>query len=174
MSNRKLYGDAKLIKELLGKMQLVEEAEGGWATVYKDASSGRFWMKYHTTAGEQSGGGYELLIRLPLPTTQKLVAVAIESPFEDEAVAAVMRLLEEEALEKKDFRHVLVNRLEEMNLESLPTEQKQRIRKVFTLTSLLDPTNKREVKGKTIEQLKEDAAYFENVSKRALILSDKL
>ena len=170
MTERKLYGDAKLIKELLGKMQLMEEAAGGWAAVYKDSASGKFWMKCYTTAGEQSTGGYELLIKLPLPTTTELISVAIISPHEDEAVAAIMRLLDEEALEGKDFRHLLVQQLEEMDLKEASSEQKQRIRKIMTLTSLTDPTNKREIKGKTIEQLKADALYFETASKKALEL----
>ncbi|MEJ8802971.1 hypothetical protein [Pontibacter sp. H249] len=174
MEERKLYGNAKLIEKLLDKMQLMEEVAGGWAAVYKDTSSGRFWMKCYTTAGEQSSGGYELLIRLPLPTTSELVSIAIESPFEDEAVAAIMRLLEEEALEGKDFRHLLVQQLEEINPESIKLEQKQRARKIITLTSLLDPTNKRPIKGKTIDQLQADALYFEAVSKKALKLLDKL
>ena len=174
MEERKLYGDARLIKELLNKMQLMEEAAGGLAAVYRDSGAGRFWMKCYTTAGEQSAGGYELLIRLPLPTTDELITVALKSSHEDEAVAAVMRLLDEEALEGKDFRHLLVEQLQGMKLESIDPNQKQRIRQIITLTSLADPTNRREVKGKTIEQLQADAAYFEAVSKEALKVLDRL
>ncbi|GAB3197778.1 hypothetical protein ABID22_000755 [Pontibacter aydingkolensis] len=174
MEERRLYGEGRLINELLNKMQLMEEAAGGWAAVYKDVASGRFWMKCYTTAGEQSSGGYELLIRLPLPTTEELITVAIESPFEDEAVAAVMRLLDEEALEQKNFRHVLVQQLEDKEFESISSDKKQRIRKIITLTSLADPMNKREIKGKTVAQLKADVAYFEDVSEKALLLLDRL
>lgn len=169
-----MYGDAKLIEERLSQMQLMEEAAGGLAAVYKDAAAGRFWMKYYTTAGEQAGGGYELLIRLPLPSTDELVAVAIETSHEDEAVAAVMRLLEEEAVEQKDFREQLVQRLEELYLQSMAPEQKQRLRKVITLTSLADPMNKREVLGKTPAQVQVDVAYFEAVSERARQLLRRL
>ncbi|MDX5436272.1 MAG: hypothetical protein LPK03_03720 [Pontibacter sp.] len=171
MPDRKLYGDARLIKERLSQMQLMEESEGGWAAVYKGATA--FWMKCYTMAGEQ-GGGYELLIRLPLPSTQDLIEIAVDSPFEDEAVAAVMRLLEEEAVEHKDFREKLVQRLGQISLESITQEQKQRLRKVITLSSLVDPTNKREVKGKTAEQVQKDAAYFKAVSERTRQLLLKL
>ena len=174
MQERKLYGDARLIEERLNQMQLMEEAAGGLAAVYKDAAAGRFWMKYYTTAGEQAGGGYELLIRLPLPSTDELIAAAIESPHEDEAVAAVMRLLEEEAVEQKDFREQLVQRLEELDLQSITREQKQRLREVITLTSLADPMNKREVLGKTPEQVKAGVSYFEAVSERARQLLRRL
>lgn len=173
MQDRKLYGDAKLIEERLSQMQLMEEAAGGWAAVYKDAAAGRFWMKCFTTAGEQ-GGGYQLLIKLPLPTTEELITAAIASPFEDEAVAAVMRLLEEEAVEKKDFREKLVQRLEETDLQSMETEQKQQLRKVITLTSLADPMNKREVLGKSAAEVQADTLYFEAVSERARRLLQRL
>ncbi len=174
MQERKLYGDSRLINDLLNRMQLMEEAGGGWAAVYKDASTGEFWMKCYSTVGEKGSGGYELLIKLPLPTSSELITVAIESPFEDETVAAVMRLLDEEALEGKDFRHLLVQQLEEKDLESITPEQKQRIRKLITLTSLLEPTNRRQIKGKTIEQLQADALYFEDVARRAMKLLDRL
>lgn len=174
MPERKLYGDAKLIAALLSQMQLMEEAAGGWAAVYKEVSSGRFWMKYYTTAGEQGSGGYELLIRLPLPSTEELIGLAILSPHEDEAVAAIMRLLEEEAVEQKDFREELVTQLEALTRESITPEQKQRVREIITLTSLGDPMNKREVLGKTPAQVQADVAYFEGVSERARQLLRKL
>lgn len=169
-----MYGDAGLIKGLLPQFELIEEAEGGWAAVYKDASTKSFWMKCYSTAGEQLGGGYELLIRLPLPGTEKLITVALETSHEDEAVAAIMRLLDEEAVEGKDFRHLLIERLEQLNFDSLDAAQKQRIRQFMTLTSLTDPTNKRPVKGKTLEQLEADAVYFGAVSEKALNVLDRL
>ncbi|WP_266202781.1 hypothetical protein [Pontibacter kalidii] len=173
MQERKLYGDARLIEQLLSNMQLMEEAAGGLAAVYKDAA-GRFWMKCYTTAGEQRGGGYELLIRLPLPSTKELITVAVASPFEDEAVTAIMRLLEEEAVEQKDFRETLVQRLEGLSLGSISFEKKQRLRKTITLTSLADPMNRREVLGKTAEEVQADKAYFEAVSERARQVLRKL
>jgi hypothetical protein len=39
---------------------------------------------------------------------------------------------------------------------------------------LADPTNTREIKGKTIEQLEADAAYFKAVSEGALRLLNRL
>jgi hypothetical protein len=173
VEERRLYGDAKLIEQQLAKMLLMEEAAGGWAAVYKDPATSAFWMKYYATAATQ-GGGYLTLLKLPAPTTEELIHIAVDTNFEDEAVAAVLRLLDEETIEKKDFRHLLVERLEGTELKGIPVEQKQRIRKIITLTSLLDPTNKREIKGRTIVQLQEDAAYFKVVSERAIKLMSKL
>lgn len=173
MEGRKLYGDAKLIEQRLAEMQLMEEAAGGWAAIYKDTATGAFWMKYYATAATQ-GGGYLTLLKLPAPSTEELIQIAIYTNFEDEAVAAILRLLDEEAIEKKDFRHLLVDQLQEMDPEDIPLEQKQRMRKIITLTSLVDPTNNREIKGKTIEQLETDAAYFKAVSEGTLRLLNRL
>lgn len=171
MASRKLYGDAQLIAALLKEMQLVEEAAGGWAAVYKGPAA--FWMKCYTTAGEQ-GGGYELLIRLPLPATSELIGLAILSPFEDEAVAALMRLLDEEAVENKDFRKEMLAQIEVLDLEVVSESQKQRLLTIITLADLANPMNKRDVLGKSAEQVKQDAAYFAAVSERARQLLQKL
>ena len=115
-----------------------------------------------------------MLLKLPLPTTEELISLAIHSPFEDEAVAAILRLLDEEAIEKKDFRHLLLENLEQLHLASPSEQQKQRLRKVITLAALDDPMNRREVLHKSKLQVQEDAAYFESVAQRAKLLLDRL
>lgn len=112
MSNggRYFYGDAGLIEILLPKLELMETAAGGYAAVYKDPLTNAFWLKYYATTATP-GGGYLTLMRLPAPSTKKLIDIAISTVFEDEAVAAVLRLLDEEVVEKKDFRLQLVEQL---------------------------------------------------------------
>ncbi|MFD3002031.1 hypothetical protein ACFS7Z_16790 [Pontibacter toksunensis] len=165
-SKRRLYGDASLIEEQLSQMQLMEEAAGGWAAVYKHKDSGAFWMKCYATAAAE-GGGYLLLIKLPLPTTAELIKTAVHTPYEDEAVAAVFRLLDEEKIEHKDFRLPLIEALEQLPLEDLIMEQKKRIERIVTLSALAEPDNKREVLRKSAVEVQQDAAYFKEVSDRA-------
>ena len=101
MSNggRFFYGDAGLIEILLPQLELMETSAGGYASVYKDPLDNSFWLKYYATAATQ-GGGYLTLMRLPALSTEKLIDIAISTLFEDEAVAAILRLLDEEAIEK--------------------------------------------------------------------------
>ena len=172
-TSRRLYGDRAQIEELLGKMQLMETAAGNWAAVYKDKVTGAFWMKYHTMSGMQ-GGGFVQLIKLPLPLTEELINIAILSPFEDEAVAAILRLVDEEIVEKKNFRHLLVGQLEKQNMSSFSTGQKQRMQKIITLAALNDPMNKREVLNKSAEQVQKDAVYYRTVAERAQLLLKEL
>jgi hypothetical protein len=171
MEKRRLYGDASLIEQLLAKMELVETAAGGFAAVYKDPDTGAFWLKYYATAATQ-GGGYLTLLKLPAPSTAELINIAIFSNYEDEAVAAILRLLDEEAIEQKDFRQQLVEKLE--GLQPVEDAQKQRLVKVVKLSSLDDPMNRRELLHKSKEQIQADANYFSAVAERARQLFRRL
>ncbi|MHC2991271.1 hypothetical protein OB13_06635 [Pontibacter sp. HJ8] len=171
MEKRRLYGDASLIELLLTKMQLVETAVGGYAAVYKDPATGAFWLKYYATAATQ-GGGYLTLMKLPAPSIGELIGIAITSVFEDEAVAAVLRLLDEEAIEKKEFRLELIRKLEQLHpgLEVQP----DRLVKIIKFSSLDDSTNRRELLHKSQEQIQEDASYFTGIAERAKLLLERL
>lgn len=166
MAARRLYGDAKQIAALLQQMELQETAAGGYAAVYRHPDTGAFWLQCYATAAAQ-GGGYQLLIRLPLPSTAKLIEVALQSAHTDEAVAALFRLLDEEMLATKDFRQELVLHLERLIAEPLDAFTRQRVEEVIRLTALDDPTNKREVLHKSQSEIAQDAAAFEQIAQRA-------
>ena len=168
---RRLYGDADLIAQQLASMQLMETSAGDYAAVYKDPVTGAFWLRYYATAAAH-GGGYLTLMRLPAPTIEELIDIAITTRFEDEAVAAMLRLLDEEAIEKKDFRQLLVEILERQKPES--AQQKQRLLRLIKLTGLDDPMNRREVLQRSRQQVEQDAAYFQAVADRATNLLKKL
>lgn len=164
MEKRYLYGDAGLIEVLLPQFELMEEAEGGYAAVYKDPLTNSFWLKYYATAATQ-GGGYLTLMRLPAPSTEKLIDIAIRTFFDDEAVASVLRLLDEEAIEKKEFRQQLIEKLEQAVEKG--DLQPDRAIQIIRFSNLADPMNKREVVGKTPAQVQADAAYFAGIAERA-------
>jgi hypothetical protein len=171
MGKRYLYGDAGLIEVLLPQFELMETAQGGYAAVYKDPLTRSFWLKYYATAAAQ-GGGYLTLMRLPAPGTKKLIDIAIGTVYEDEAVAAVLRLLDEEAIEKKDFRQLLIEKLEQA-VEAAAI-QADRVFKIIKFANLTDPMNMREVVGKTPVQVQQEAAYFKGIAERAARLLKQL
>ena len=174
MDERKLFGDAGLIEVFLKRLELVETSEGGWASVYRDAATGKFWMKYYAVAGAQ-GGGYLMLIRLPAPATDELITIAMHSVHPDEAVAAVVRLLNEEEVEHKEFREALLQKLEQQLQEKLLSrDERERLLQIIALTKLTDPLNLRPIIGKGREEVQQDAAYFRQVAARAAALVDKL
>ncbi|MBX0332818.1 hypothetical protein K3G39_06175 [Pontibacter sp. HSC-14F20] len=164
MGKRYLFGDAGLIEVLLPQFELRETSAGGYAAVYKDPLTNSFWLKYYATAATQ-GGGYLTLMRLPPPSTDKLIDIAIASDFEDEAVAAVLRLLDEEAIEKKDFRLELIEKLEQaVGGGTMPSA---RMMKIIKFANLADPMNKREIVGKSPVAVKADSDYFKGIAERA-------
>lgn len=159
-----MYGDASLIEVLLPQFELVETAKGGYAAVYKDPLTNSFWLKYYATVAAQ-GGGYLTLMRLPAPTTEKLIGIAINTVFDDEAVAAVLRLLDEEAIEQKDFRLQLIEKLEQAveggNIKA------ERVMKIIKFATLADPMNRCNVIDKMVARVQEDATYFKGIAERA-------
>lgn len=166
-----MYGDAGLIEVLLPQFELMETSAGGYAAVYKDPLTNSFWLKYYATT-VAAGGGYLTLMRLPAPSTENLIDIVIRTFFEDEAVAAVLRLLDEEAIEKKEFRQQLIEKLE----QAVETGDLQRDRafQIIKFTNLADPMNKREVVGKTGTDVQADAAYFAGIAERAERLLKRL
>ncbi len=166
MAERHLYGDAEQIKELLQHMELQETAAGGYAAVYKHPGTGAFWFQCYATVAAQ-GGGYQLLIRLPLPTTAQLIDIALHSAHEDEVVAAIFRLLDEEALEKKEFRENVVEKLEQQLFSAQDASSPKRIEQVIRLTELDNPINRREVLRKTQTEIAQDAGDFTAIANRA-------
>lgn len=171
MGKRYLYGDAGLIEILLPQLELMETSAGGYASVYKDPLTNSFWLKYYATAATE-GGGYLTLMRLPAPSTEKLIDIAIRTLFEDEAVAAVLRLLDEEAIEKKEFRELLIGKLEQAVEEG--GLQRDRVFQIIKFSNLADPMNKREVVGKDSADVQADATYFTGIAERAERLLKRL
>ncbi|MCJ8165858.1 hypothetical protein MKJ04_13480 [Pontibacter sp. E15-1] len=154
-------------------MELQETAAGGYAAVYKHSDTGAFWFLCYATSAAQ-GGGYQLLIRLPLPTTAQLIDIALQSAHEDETVAAVFRLLDEEALEKKEFRQSLVEKLEQQLLLPQDAPARKRMGQVIKLTELDSPLNRREVLRKTQTEIAQDAADFTAIANRATRVLEKI
>lgn len=130
-------------------------------------------MKCYATAAAE-GGGYLILIKLPLSTTAELIKFTVHSTYEDEAVAAVFRLLDEEKIEKKDFRLQFIEALERLPLPDLTPEQRKRMERVIKLSVLNEPDNRREVLQKSAAQVQQDADYFKNISDRAKRLLKQL
>ncbi len=172
-NKRRLYGDTVAIEKLLSQSKIMETAKDGWASVHKENNSNTFWLNCFATAAT-NGGGYQILIRLPLPTTDELINIALTSTYEDEVVAAILRLLDEEALAKKDFRLTLLNKLEAYTTQNLTASEKKRFISIIKLAALDDPMNRRAIVGKTTDEVKQDADYFTGLANRASALVTKL
>src|SRR5690606_15087706 len=84
---RHLISDLKLIDTLITQFELVHTDNDKWTKTYLDKAKNDNWLSYYVD-GAQHGGGQKILGRLPLPSTEKLIDIAIHSESEDEVFAA--------------------------------------------------------------------------------------
>ena len=84
----------------------------------------------------------------------------------------MLRLLDEEAIEKKEFRELLIGKLEEAVEKG--DLQRDRAFQIIKFSNLADPMNKREVVGKDSADVQADATYFTGIAERAERLLKRL
>src|SRR5690606_31717366 len=156
---RHLISDLKLIDTLITQFELVHTDNDKWTKTYLDKAKNDNWLSYYVD-GAQHGGGQKILGRLPLPSTEKLIDIAIHSESEDEVFAACRTMTDNEELRKQDFRLALID-----NLETILDKDRQG--KIIELTGLTSSLNRRDVLGKTSEQIEADAYYYKQISDRA-------
>lgn len=157
--NRHLVSDLKLIDNLISQFELVHTDNDNWTKTYLDKEKNETWLSYYVDT-EQHGGGYNILGLLPLPTTEKLIDIAIQSENEDEIFAACLTLTDNELFRKQDFRLALIDKLETLR-------DKNRQKKVIELSGLSSPLNRQDILGKTSGQIETDAYYYKQISERA-------
>ena len=156
-TKRHLISDLKLIDELNKQFELISEDKVNWTKIYLDKANNQKWFSYYVDCYLQ-GGGYNIFSKLPIPTTEKLIEIALNSEFDDEVFACCRTLTEKE--QEEEFREILINSLE------LQSDQ-ERKKKIIEFTGLLSELNKREILGKSMKEIEIDAHYFKSISERA-------
>ena len=129
-----------------------------WALTYLDTVTGEKWSSY-TVDSSSHGGGTRIFGKLPLPDTEKLIDIVITSRHDDEVFAAGRMLLENEELEGKDFRLSLIDKLEQLNDRSKQIS-------IIEYTDLDSPTNRRDIVGRSYNQIISDANYYKDIAQR--------
>jgi hypothetical protein len=162
---RQLISDQQEIEQLKQKFQFIGKDIENWTETYLDNNTGDKWLRYRVF-GEMQGAGYQILGLLPLPDTNQLIELALFSENEDEISAACWTLTDNEETKKLDFRETLILGLENMH-------DNQRQKKIIKLTSLDSSINRREILGKTMEQVNLDYQYYKNIADKAVQLMRK-
>lgn len=149
------------------KAQLVEKGnnQSTMVTYYYESVTGSDWLSYLIS----DRFGWQLcLMRLPEPDYHTLLGLSLNLRYEDEALAASHKLAEH-----IDLYHELIESLENA-FDPGNREILRRIEVVLKTCSLTSPTNRREVVGKTYQQVENDAKYFRDISLRAKWLKNKV
>lgn len=171
MKERKLFGTNTLIKEFVDRLTKVKTLDGGWASEYVDNETGQHWLKYVV---DDRGFFENMMVKSPKPTTEELIDIAFTSQHPDEVSAAAFRLNLEEQIDKTEFRQKLIDRLNCLDTSNLDKAGKARIKTIIQASQLTDRMNKRDIVGKQLSEIQNDAVFFNYVADKAQEILSKL
>jgi immunity protein 27 of polymorphic toxin system len=147
-------------------------SDDGWTDYYIDKNSNEEWLltRYNS---ECHGGGVPVLKRLPKPTIEQLIDIALTSPDKNDIIGASLELSEREKYHKDDFRNKLIERLLMVDTSRLTEFEKERLKIIVYESDLYDSTNRRDIVGKHFTEIENDADYYRTISQKAKgILND--
>ena len=162
---QRLISDTEKIEQLIKRFNLVDKDDINWTATYFDDETNSKWF-YYRVDGYMQGGGYPIFARQPLPDRKELITLSLLSENDDEVFAACRTMLDNERIKKIDFRADLINELENIG-------DRQRQETVIKLTGLDNALNRREIVGKTFQQIEFDAKYFKDIADRAIKLTQR-
>jgi len=156
---RYLIADPLLIREMEEQFSLIPDEENNWAKIYLDTVTGEKWRSY-TLDSSSHGGGTPVFGKMPMPETEKLIDIIVTSKYEDEVYAASRILVENEETKGTDFRLTLINKLEQLN-------DKSRQISIIEYTDLDSPLNRKDILGKSYDEIISDANYYKDIADRS-------
>jgi hypothetical protein len=159
LKERKLISDTEIITSLIQTFELVSVDNQNWTKSYFDKNLNESWLSYYVNTS-QNGGGQNILVKLPIPTTEKLIEIAINTKEEDEVLAACYTLIQNEEIGKVEFRLALIVALEKIS-------DRIRQQKIIKFTSLSNSINRKNIIGKSLNQIEFDNKYYKEITERA-------
>lgn len=141
----------------------------GWEIHYIDQSTHEKWIEYRMEP-EYHGGGYPIFVKLPLPNTEQLIEIAMESNSLDEIAGASVFIYTNEEYDEVEFRNDLATKLEEYYQQRIDRLTEFDIKKIETIiyeTSLSNGTNRKPTMGKHFSEIEKDYEYYKNNAERA-------
>ena len=161
--------DQDHVDRALKTLRSIGQTTGYLCERFIDPDSGLHWEKY--TIGYNEDGDDEFgLRRKPYPTTEKLVDLAVTSNVVEEVEGAAMLLKDQEWNHRVEFREALIESIE-LNWKTIDAN---RFSIISGCTELTVPINRREIVGKSNNEIDSDFKYFENLSIRAKELERRL
>jgi hypothetical protein len=162
---RKLYGTNKLVDDFTKSLIETETLDGGWTKIYTDEKTNEKWMRY--VIDLERGYFWNLMLIAPKPNTEELINIALNSEFDDEIHASAARLMLNEKISQIDYRKKLIEKLEEFDIHRLYKSEKTRFRTIIESSELNSEWNRREILGKKMTEVNEDAEFFKDIANRA-------
>lgn len=169
---RKLYGTNKLVDDFTQSLIEVEKLDGGWTTKYVNKQKNETWLKY--VIDLERGYFWNLMLIDPKPNTDELINIALESDFDDEIHASAVKLMLDEKVSKIDYRQKLIKKLEEFDFTNLNKTDRKRIKTIIQSAELNSEWNRREILGKHVTEINNDAEFFSDIANRAKRILKKI
>jgi hypothetical protein len=153
----------KNIQTKLRELRKVGSSENDFTDLFTDNTDQSTWLltRYETDFLE---GGVDVLKRENELSISELIELAITSQFIEEVIGASLELYDREAQDGDIFREELVNRLALLDLTNLTDFDKKRIEIIIYESSIYDPLNRREIIGKSMAEIEEDASFYRRIS----------
>lgn len=151
------------IQNKLRKLRKTGTSENDFTDLLTDDIDQSIWLltRYETDFLE---GGVDVLKRENGLSISQLIELAITSKFIEEVIGASLELYNRELQDGDVFREELVNRLALLDLTQLTDFDKKRLEIIIYESSLYDPLNRREVIGKSMSEIEEDAFFYRRIS----------
>jgi hypothetical protein len=145
----------------------------GWTHYYINNNSKEEW---HLTRydSEYHGGGVPVLKRIPEPTLEELIDIAMISAETNDIIGASVELSEREKYKKEDFRDKLLNRLLQVDTSNLADFEKERLKIIIYESDLYDAKNRRNIVGKHFTEIESDADYYRTAAQKAKIILENI
>jgi len=150
----------------LKSLTKAETSVDGWAIFYIDKATNEKWLLTRYKP-ELQGAGIPVLKRLPEPTIEQLIEIAMTSFDKNNIVGASIELSERERHQKEDFREKLMARLMQVDTAGLDSFEKYRMKTIIYESNLFDATNRRDIVGKHFTEILNDANYYRTISQKA-------
>jgi len=138
-------------------------SDDGWTDYLVDKNTNENWLltRYES---EYQGGGIPVLKRLPEPTINELINIAMTSLDTNDITGASLELSERERYNKENFRDKLLDKLLQVATSNLTDFERVRLKIIIYESDLYDLTNLRDIVGKHYSEIQKDADYYRTIS----------
>jgi hypothetical protein len=139
----------------------------GWTQYYFDKINNEEW---HLTRyeSEYHGGGIPVLKRLPEPTIEGLIDIAMTSLDTNDIIGASLELRDREKNNNEEFREKLITSLLKLDTSKITDFDKERLRLIIYESDLYDSTNRRGIVGKHFTEIQSDSDYYKTISQKSI------
>jgi hypothetical protein len=148
------------------KLTKTGTSDDGWTEFYLDETLSEEWRLTRFNS-EYHGGGIPVLKKIPEPTIEQLIDIAMTSTDKNNIIGASLELSERERHNKEDFRSKLIERLLTIDTSKLTDFEKERLKIIVYESGLYDATNRRNIVGKHFTEIQNDADYYRTISEQA-------